>query len=115
MTISPLAQPFPAMPQIAGVTPRIARAGYKDWGRCDLTYVELAAGTAVGHLVEWAPEAALAVPVGDAAGLASALQRLLRDEELRLGTARNALHRATAEDADCTVVRFRDLYDELRH
>ena len=45
--ISPLAQPFPAMPQIAGVTPRIARAGYKDWGRCDLTYVELAAGTAV--------------------------------------------------------------------
>ena len=45
--ISPLAQPFPAIPQIAGVTPRIARAGYKDWGRCDLTYVELAAGTAV--------------------------------------------------------------------
>ena len=35
------------MPAIAGVTPRIARAGYKDWGRCDLTYVELAEGTAV--------------------------------------------------------------------
>jgi glutamate N-acetyltransferase/amino-acid N-acetyltransferase len=32
---------------IGGVTPRIARAGYKDWGRCDLTYVELAPGTAV--------------------------------------------------------------------
>ena len=46
-TISPLARPFPAMPAIAGVTPRIARAGYKDWGRCDLTYVELAEGTAV--------------------------------------------------------------------
>jgi glutamate N-acetyltransferase/amino-acid N-acetyltransferase len=46
-TISPLARPFPAIPQIAGVTPRIARAGYKDWGRCDLTYVELAEGTAV--------------------------------------------------------------------
>ena len=44
---SPLASPFPAMPQIAGATPRIARAGYKDWGRCDLTYVELAEGTAV--------------------------------------------------------------------
>ena len=27
--------------------PRIARAGYKDWGRCDLTYVELAEGTSV--------------------------------------------------------------------
>ena len=45
--VSPLAQPFPAMPPIAGVTPRIARAGYKDWGRCDLTYVELNPGTAV--------------------------------------------------------------------
>ncbi len=44
---SPLASPFPAMPSIAGVTLRVARAGYKDWGRCDLTYVELAEGTAV--------------------------------------------------------------------
>jgi glutamate N-acetyltransferase/amino-acid N-acetyltransferase len=43
---SPLARPFPAIPAIAGVTPRVARAGYKDWGRCDLTYVELAEGTA---------------------------------------------------------------------
>ncbi|WP_068076413.1 bifunctional glutamate N-acetyltransferase/amino-acid acetyltransferase ArgJ [Novosphingobium lentum] len=45
--VSPLARPFPALPAIAGATPRIARAGYKDWGRCDLTYVELAEGTAV--------------------------------------------------------------------
>ena len=45
--VSPLARPFPAIPQIAGVTLRVARAGYKDWGRCDLTYVELAEGTAV--------------------------------------------------------------------
>ena len=45
--ISPLAEPFPAMPAIAGVTPRVARAGYKDWGRCDLTFVELVEGTAV--------------------------------------------------------------------
>ena len=45
--ISPLASPFPAVPMIAGVTPRIARAGYKDWGRCDLTYVEFAEGTTV--------------------------------------------------------------------
>jgi glutamate N-acetyltransferase/amino-acid N-acetyltransferase len=44
---SPLARSFPAIPAIAGITPRIARAGYKDWGRCDLTYVELAEGTAV--------------------------------------------------------------------
>ncbi|WP_309623845.1 bifunctional glutamate N-acetyltransferase/amino-acid acetyltransferase ArgJ [Novosphingobium sp.] len=48
---SPLAQPFPAMPPIAGVTLRVARAGYKDWAkgheRCDLTYADLAEGTAV--------------------------------------------------------------------
>jgi glutamate N-acetyltransferase/amino-acid N-acetyltransferase len=44
---SPLALPFPALPAISGATPRIARAGYKNWGRCDLTYVELAEGTAV--------------------------------------------------------------------
>jgi glutamate N-acetyltransferase/amino-acid N-acetyltransferase len=44
---SPLAQPFPALPAINGATPRVARAGYKDWGRCDLTYVELTEGTAV--------------------------------------------------------------------
>jgi len=46
-TTSPLALPFPALPAIAGVTLRIARAGYKNWGRCDLTYGELAEGTAV--------------------------------------------------------------------
>ncbi|MGZ3172648.1 MAG: bifunctional glutamate N-acetyltransferase/amino-acid acetyltransferase ArgJ [Croceibacterium sp.] len=44
---SPLALPFPAIPPIAGVTPRVARARYKDWDRCDLTYVELAEGTSV--------------------------------------------------------------------
>lgn len=44
---SPLQIPFPDMPEIAGATSRIARAGYKDWGRCDLTYVELDQGTTV--------------------------------------------------------------------
>ncbi|TIX52039.1 bifunctional glutamate N-acetyltransferase/amino-acid acetyltransferase ArgJ [Alteraurantiacibacter aquimixticola] len=42
---SPLALPFPAMPDIAGVTLRVARARYKNWDRCDLTYAELADGT----------------------------------------------------------------------
>jgi glutamate N-acetyltransferase / amino-acid N-acetyltransferase len=45
--ISPLAHPFPAMPAIGGVTTRVARAGYKNWGRCDLTFIELSPGTAV--------------------------------------------------------------------
>ena len=44
---SPLALPFPEIPAIAGVTLRVARARYKEWDRCDLTYVELAADTAV--------------------------------------------------------------------
>ncbi len=44
---SPLARPFPALPAIAGVTLRIARAQYKTWDRCDLTLAELAEGTAV--------------------------------------------------------------------
>jgi glutamate N-acetyltransferase / amino-acid N-acetyltransferase len=35
------------MPEIFGATPRIARARYKEWDRCDLTYVELLAGTTV--------------------------------------------------------------------
>ncbi len=45
---SPLAPAsFPDLPDIAGVTLRVARARYKEWDRCDLTYVELAPGTAV--------------------------------------------------------------------
>ena len=47
-TRSPLAPAaFPALPEIAGVTRRVARAQYKNWDRCDLTYVELAPGTTV--------------------------------------------------------------------
>lgn len=44
---SPLARPFPELPPIAGVTLRLARARYKTWDRCDLTFAELAEGTAV--------------------------------------------------------------------
>jgi glutamate N-acetyltransferase/amino-acid N-acetyltransferase len=44
---SPLARPFPELPAIAGVTLRVARAGYKDWDRADLTFAELAPGTHV--------------------------------------------------------------------
>jgi glutamate N-acetyltransferase/amino-acid N-acetyltransferase len=44
---SPLAQPFPDMPAIAGVTLRVARARYKEWDRCDLTLVDFAEGTSV--------------------------------------------------------------------
>jgi len=47
-TRSPLAPAaFPDLPAVAGVTLRVARAGYKDWGRCDLTLALLDPGTTV--------------------------------------------------------------------
>ena len=46
MQRSPLAPAsFPDMPEIAGVTCRVARARYKEWDRCDLTFITLSAGT----------------------------------------------------------------------
>lgn len=38
---------FPNLPAIAGVTCRIARAHYKNWDRCDLTFITLDKGTSV--------------------------------------------------------------------
>ena len=67
-------------------------------------------GTAVGHLVEWAPAAARAVPVGDWAALAAAIRQLLGDEALRLQVAAAAQRRALLEDADCTARLFEALY-----
>lgn len=70
-------------------------------------------GTCVGHIVEWAPGAALAVPVGNPAAMAGAVAQLLHDEELRLSLAREAQRHALAEDADYTAGRFRALYARL--
>lgn len=70
-------------------------------------------GTAVGHIAEWAPEAAIAVPVGDDEALAAALDRVLRDEPLRLRLAQAAWLRALREDADYTAACFERLYAEL--
>ncbi len=50
-TPSPLALPFPALPAITGATPHVARARYKTWDRCDLTYVTLDEGTAVAGVL----------------------------------------------------------------
>jgi glutamate N-acetyltransferase / amino-acid N-acetyltransferase len=51
MDRSPLALPFPDMPPVAGVTLRVARARYKAWDRCDLTFAELAPGTTVAGVL----------------------------------------------------------------
>ena len=66
LTPSPLARPFPAMPAIAGVTLRVARARYKDWDRCDLTLVELAQGTSVAGVFTQSACASSEVELGRA-------------------------------------------------
>jgi glycosyltransferase involved in cell wall biosynthesis len=70
-------------------------------------------GTAVGHLVDWAPHACAAVPVADPIALADAIQRLLADEDGRLAMAGRAQALAVAEDADFTAARIRAIYREL--
>ena len=70
-------------------------------------------GTAVGHIVEWAPGAAMAVAIGDAGALAAAIDQVLSDEPLRLRLARAAQLRALHEDADYTAACFERLYFQL--
>jgi glycosyltransferase involved in cell wall biosynthesis len=70
-------------------------------------------GTAVGHVVEWAPRAAICVPVGDAVALAKAIRALLDDEEQRLRVAHAAHERAMRDDANQTARRFQELYEAL--
>jgi glycosyltransferase involved in cell wall biosynthesis len=70
-------------------------------------------GTAVGHVAEWAPDAAVAVPVGDSGAMARAIAALLADEPRRLALAREAQRRAIARDADYTARCVEEIYDEL--
>jgi glycosyltransferase involved in cell wall biosynthesis len=70
-------------------------------------------GTAVGHVAEWTPEAAMSVPVGDWQGLARAIRTVLHDEERRLSLAESAARRAISEDADYTARRFQELHQAL--
>lgn len=70
-------------------------------------------GTAVGHLAEWSPSAALAVGTGDWSALAEAIRRVLDDEDLRLRLADAAQRCAVSEDADCTARLFEALYRRL--
>ncbi len=76
-TRSPLAPAgFPELPAIPGVTLRIARAHYKTWDRCDLTFITLDPGTSVAGVltqsrcpspeVEWCRKALV---LGDARAL----------------------------------------------
>lgn len=70
-------------------------------------------GTAVGHVRDWAPEAAVAVPVGDWRALAREAAALLVDEARRLRIAEAAQHVAVREDADWTAERVLGMYREM--
>ena len=70
-------------------------------------------GTRVGHVAEWTPFAAESVAVGDWAGMAMAIRRLIEDEDLRMSIAHEAFRRAMREDADYTAQCFRSLYARL--
>jgi len=67
-------------------------------------------GTAVGHLAEWSPDAALAVPCREPAALADAIAALLDDEDLRLSIAAAAQRNAALEDADHSARGFDAIY-----
>lgn len=70
-------------------------------------------GTPVGHISDWAPEAAFEVPIGDADALARVIADLLRDDSRRLAVARRAQDAALREDADWTCGRFEELYRDV--
>jgi glycosyltransferase involved in cell wall biosynthesis len=67
-------------------------------------------GTAVGQIADWAPGAAIAVPIGDAGALADAIERLARDDDERLRLAVNAQAFAVEHDADAFATQMRILY-----
>jgi glycosyltransferase involved in cell wall biosynthesis len=70
-------------------------------------------GTAVGQIADWAPSAAVAVPVGDPEALARSVKELLEDDARRCRIAGEAQGRALAEDADWTASTVMDVYEKL--
>ncbi|MEO6866349.1 MAG: glycosyltransferase family 4 protein [Gemmatimonadaceae bacterium] len=70
-------------------------------------------GTAVGHVADWAPDAAVSIPDGGEAALAGAITDLIADEPRRIGIAREAQRRAIEIDADYTAACFEHIYDDV--
>lgn len=71
-------------------------------------------GTSVGYVADWAPERACGVAVGDGAGLATAIDRLLTDEPRRTEMGRRARAWVLGHDADWVAARWEELYGELQ-
>jgi glycosyltransferase involved in cell wall biosynthesis len=70
-------------------------------------------GTKVGYVSDWAPDRAVAVPIGDPQALADAAEQLLLDPERRQTTARRARAWAIAHSADWTAAALERLYAAL--
>jgi glycosyltransferase involved in cell wall biosynthesis len=70
-------------------------------------------GTRVGHVADWSPDAAVAVPVRDDTALADAVTALLLNPPLRERLARAAHNRAAALNGDDTTERYEQLYQEI--
>jgi glycosyltransferase involved in cell wall biosynthesis len=70
-------------------------------------------GTRVGHTAAWAPDGAVAVPVGDDAELAWAIRGVLSDESARQRLAREAQRLAVENDVNATADRVNALYRRL--
>ena len=70
-------------------------------------------GTNVGQVSDWAPDAAVATPVGDADTMARSVASLLSDEPRRFRLAREAQERAIQHDADFTAAEFERIYGEV--
>lgn len=96
---SPLALPFPEdLPEIEGVTLRVARARYKDWDRADLTYVELCEDTSVAGVFTQSACASSEVELGR--------------EQVRSGTARALVVNAGNSNA-FTGYRGREAVEQI--
>ena len=70
-------------------------------------------GTPVGHLADWAPEAAVTVPMVDPEAMAAAVAELLGDEDRRLALAAAAQRLAIRHDADAGAGRILEIFAEL--
>jgi glutamate N-acetyltransferase/amino-acid N-acetyltransferase len=95
---SPLSQPFPEMPAIDGAVLRVARAGYKNWDRADLTFAELAEGTSVAGVFTKSACASSEVELGR--------------EQVTLGSARALVVNAGNSNA-FTGVRGREAVEQI--
>ncbi|HEX3867314.1 MAG TPA: glycosyltransferase family 4 protein, partial [Gemmatimonadaceae bacterium] len=70
-------------------------------------------GTHVGHVADWALDAAVSVPVSDFTAMAREILALAADEPRRIAIAAEAQRKALAIDADDTAAAFEHIYSMM--